>query len=74
MDEMIRYVFASLRISEYSLLRALGNQKMIDRKISIFTVIMIAYATLNELRNLEQNITINKISKELEELKRTKGD
>lgn len=77
MNEMVAYIFASLRSSENSIKiikRSLRNQMRINRGVAMFSLTMAIYVILSEINNLEQNRKIEKLSKELEELKRLEGE
>ncbi len=72
MDEMISYIFSTMKSSEKMLRgiqKVLLNQKTFNRNMTIYAVITTGYIFANELKCLEQDKKIAKLSKEIEELK-----
>lgn len=77
MVEMISYIFGSLRTSENSLKQinmALRKQAKFNRAVTTFALVTAVYAITVELYSLEQNKKIEKLSNEIKELKREKGE
>jgi len=77
MDEMINYIFGSLKRSESELRhlrKTLKNQMNINRRFSAFALAATGYVILLEISSREQNKKIEKLSAELKELKRKKGE
>lgn len=76
MDEMIRYIFGNLRASSNALKfvgKTLQRQERINRSIAVFSLAVTAYVIVAEIRNQEQHDKIERLSNELEELKRVEG-
>lgn len=72
MDEMLNYIFSSMRSSEKMLRgvrKVLVEQRSFNRNVILYAVITTAYILANESKRLEQDKKIAKLSKEVEELK-----
>lgn len=72
MDNMIGYIFGSLRLSEEgleSVRKTLRRQAKLNRKFVIFGLTMGLYASLVHLNIKAQNEKIEKMEAELKELK-----
>lgn len=77
MGEMMSYIFGSLRSSEVAIKhiqRALKGQQRFNRNVVLCTWAMTTYVVLTELDRREQNRKIEKLSNEIEELKRSEGE
>lgn len=77
MNEMIGYIFGSLRTSETSIKnirRILREQARTNRMVTVFALSVTAYVFAAGIQNMKQYKEIKKLSRELEELKRMKGD
>lgn len=77
MDEMIRYIFGSLRSSENTIKlmkKALRYQAKFNLKVAFFTSMTTVYIALTEVRAYEQNKKINEISAKLKELSQSEGE
>lgn len=77
MNEMVAYIFGSLRTSENAvknIRKTLRHQARINRGVAAFALTMTVYVILMELNALEQNKKIEKLNTELEELKRSEGE
>lgn len=77
MDEMIRYIFGSLRCSETAIRmmsKTLQKQKSFNRSVAIFSMIATAHIILQglEIRNMHQKI--DTLKNEIKELNKTEGD
>ncbi len=76
MDKMINYIFSTLHDSENTvkfMKKQLQLQSRFNRKFTNFTLIITAYVIVSEIHNYERDRKIEKLSKEIEELKRMKG-
>lgn len=76
MDEMIRYIFGNLRASSNALKivgKTLQHQERINRSIAVLSLAVTAYVIVAEIRNQEQHDKIERLSHEIEELKRVEG-
>lgn len=77
MDEMIRYIFGSLRSSENTIKlmkKALRYQTKFNLTVVFFTSMTTVYIALTEVRAYEQNKKINEISAKLKELNQSEGE
>lgn len=77
MCEMIGYIFGSLKSSEdavRNIRKALKTQKVVNQGIAIFAWSTIAYMLLELHYDQQQNDKIEKLSNEVKELKRMKGN
>ena len=77
MDELMNYIFCSLRNSETSiksLQKVIKRQAKVNRRFATLTLLMGVYVAVSSLYIQEQDNTLNEIKMELAELKKTKGD
>lgn len=77
MDEMMNYIFGSLRSSEVAIKhiqRILEGQQRLNRNVVLCIWATTTYVVLTELNRREQNRKIEKLSNEIEELKRSEGE
>lgn len=77
MDEMIGYIFGSLKSSEDAVKRinkTLCHQAKINQTRTLFTFAVTVYIVAAELHNYERNKKIEELSNEIKELKRMKGE
>lgn len=77
MCEMIGYILGSLKSSEdtvRNIRKALKAQKTVNQRIAIFTWGTVAYMLLELHYDQQQNNKIEKLSNEVKELKRMKGN
>lgn len=77
MCEMMRYIFGGLQSSEVAvkrIQRILQKQQKFNRHAVLCTCVMVACIVLTELDRQEQNRKIEKLSKDIEELKRSEGE
>lgn len=77
MDEMVRYIFGSLRSSENIIKlmkKALRYQTKFNLTVAFFTSMTTVYIALTEVRAYEQNKKINEISAKLKELSQSEGE
>lgn len=77
MVEMINYIFGSLQASNDAVTgikKTLRNQMIFNKRLTVFAMLIIAYTIAAEIKLYEQDKKLEEIGKEIEELKRTKGD
>lgn len=77
MYEMIGYIFGSLKSSEDSIKnikRAIRAQRAVNQGIAIFAWSAVAYMLVELHHDQKQNEKIEKLSQEVKELKRMKGN
>ena len=77
MDEMIGYIFGSLRNSEDAIKlinKALKGQAKLNRQLIGVAVCTTLYMYFNEHESRKSNRKIEALSKEIEELKKMKGE
>lgn len=77
MDEMVRYIFGSLRSSENTIKlmkKTLRYQAKFNLTVAFFTSMTTVYIALTEVRAYEQNKKINEISAKLKELSQSEGE
>lgn len=77
MDEMIRYIFGSLRNSDSALRvisKTLKKQNSFNRNITFLSIITVLHAVMHEMeiRNMQRELVA--LQKEIKELKNTEGD
>ena len=76
MDEMIRYIFRSLTLSEKAvknIKKTLRRQAKTNSLLTIFVMTTTIYMITSEIRRAEQDHKIKTLSKEFAELRRTEG-
>jgi hypothetical protein len=77
MDEMIRYIFGSLRCSENAMrvfAKTLRKQKSINRTMSFFAVVATANIVIQGMEITALRDELQNLKKEIKELKNTEGD
>ena len=77
MVEMVNYIFGSLQASSdavRSINKTLQNQARFNRMLTAFAFTITTYAFMVEIHNYGQDKRIEELSKEIEELKRMKGE
>lgn len=77
MDEMIRYIFGSLRDSETALRvisKSLKKQGAFNRSVTIFSMSVCAHLIVQELKIRNMHRELKALQKEIKELKNTEGD
>lgn len=77
MSEMMNYIFGNLRSSEVAIKhiqRTIKGQQRFNRNVVLCTWAMTTYVVLNEMDRREQKRKIEKLSNEIEELKRSEGE
>ena len=77
MDEMIRYIFGSLRCSENTMRvfgKTLHKQKSINRAMCFFAVAVTANVIVREMKFAAIRDEFQNLKKELNEPKNMKGD
>lgn len=77
MDEMIRYIFGSLRNSDSALRvisKTLKKQNSFNRNITFLSIITVLHVVMHEMeiRNMRRELVA--LQKEIKELKNTEGD
>lgn len=77
MDEMIRYIFGSLRNSDSALRvisKTLKKQNSFNRNITFLSILTVLYVVMHEMeiRNMQRELVA--LQKEIKELKNTEGD
>ena len=77
MDEMIRYIFGSLRCSENAMrvfAKTLRKQKSINRTMSFFAVVATANIVIQGMEITALRDELQNLKKEIKERKNTEGD
>lgn len=77
MVEMINYVFDSLQASTDAvkgIKKTLRNQMIFNKRLTVLAVVITSYTIATEIKIYEQNKKLEELGKEIEELKRTKGE
>lgn len=77
MDEMIRYIFGSLRCSETAIRamsKTIRKQRSFNNTVTLFVVIAAVSMTIHEYEIRYLNGQIETLKKEIKELKQTEGD
>lgn len=77
MDEMIRYIFGSLRSSEKALeivAKTLRKQRSFNKSVTVFTVAATTAILIQEHEIRYLNDQIKALKKEMKELQPTEGD
>ena len=77
MDEMIRYIFGSLRNSDSALRvisKTLKKQNSFNRNIRFLSILTVLHVVMHEMeiRNMQRELVA--LQKEIKELKNTEGD
>lgn len=77
MDEMIRYIFGSLRNSDSALRvisKTLKKQNSFNRNITFLSILTVLHVVMHEMeiRNMQRELV--DLQKEIKELKNTEGD
>ena len=77
MDEMIRYIFGSLRDSETALRvisKSLKKQRSFNRSVAFFSMTVSLHLIVQELEIRNIHRELEALQKEIKELKNTEGD
>lgn len=77
MDEMMNYIFGSIRTSEVAvknISKALTKQTKINKSFRLFAICVTVNLVISEIERREQSEKIRKMEKEIEELKRSEGE
>lgn len=77
MDEMIRYIFGTLRNSEtalQSVAKNLRKQGFFNRSVAFFGMTMALHLIVQEMEIRSINRDLESLKKEIKELKNTEGD
>lgn len=77
MVEMINYVFGSLQASTDAvrdIKKTLRNQMIFNKRLTAFAIVISVYTIAAEIKLYEQDKKMEELGKEIEELKRTKGE
>ena len=77
MDEMIRYIFGSLRNSDSALRvisKTLKKQNSFNRNITFLSILTVLHVVMHEMkiRNMQRELVA--LQKEIKELNNTEGD
>ena len=77
MDEMIRYIFGSLRNSDSALRvisKTLKKQNSFNRNSTFLSILTVLHVVMHEMeiRNMQRELVA--LQKEIKELKNTEGD
>ena len=77
MDEMIRYIFGSLRCSETAmsvLAKTLRKQRSFNRSIVMVATVMTVHMLIQDLEIRSMRDEIGNLKNEIKELRKTEGD
>lgn len=77
MDEMVRYIFCSLRCSETTMRamsKALKKQRSFNRSVSFLGIAIALHIISQEIEIHNMHNELEAMQKEIKELKNTEGD
>ena len=77
MDEMIRYIFGSLRNTETMhrvICKSIKRQQSINFRVTFWMTMATTYMVLNEIENRKMRCQLESLKNEIKELKHTEGD
>lgn len=77
MDEMIRYIFTSLRNSDattYAVAKALKKQYAVNRTVACFAMSAALCMAIQDMEIRALRERVYEMKKDIKELKKTKGD
>lgn len=77
MVEMINYVFGSLQASTDAIKgikKTLRNQMIFNKRLTAFAIVISVYTIAAEIKLYEQDKKLEELGKEIEGLKRMKGE
>ena len=77
MEKMISYIFGSMEANEIAIggiISKLKKQNSFNKKVALFAVACTAYMVLSDASRREDLKKIEALTKEVEELKKTKGE
>lgn len=77
MDEMIRYIFGSLRCSETAMsviAKMLRKQKSFNRTVTLFAMVTTAHLAIQSIEISNLSNEVKSLKAEIKELKNTEGD
>lgn len=77
MDEMIRYIFGSLRCSETAMsvfTKTLRKQRSFNRSIVMVATVMTVHMLIQDLEIRSMRDEIGNLKNEIKELRKTEGD
>lgn len=77
MDEMIRYIFGSLRCSETAMsvmAKTLRKQKSFNRTVTLFAMATTAHLAIQSIEISNLRNEVKDLKAEIKELKNTEGD
>lgn len=77
MNEMLCYIFSNLKSSEYALKgigKILSSQAKFNKAVTLFAIVATLNVVVTEAELKRQKRKIDKMSKEIEELRHVKGD
>ena len=73
MDEMVRYIFGSLRNSE-TMFRAIRKQQSFNHNVTFWVTVVTAHLIVKEFEIRNMRCQIEALKTEIKELKQTEGD
>lgn len=77
MDEMIRYIFESLRCSETAMrvfAKTLGKQRSFNRSTVMVATVMTVHMLIQDLEIRSMRDEIGNLKNKIKELRKTEGD
>ena len=77
MDEMIRYIFGSLRYSETAMrvfAKTLRKQRSFNRRTAMVATVMTVHMLIQDLEIRSMRDEIGNLKNEIKELRKTEGD
>lgn len=77
MVELVNYVFGSLQASTDAvrgIKKTLRNQMIFNKRLTAFVIVISVYTIAAEIKLYDQDKKLEELGKEIEELKRTKGE
>lgn len=77
MDEMIRYIFGTLRSSEtalQSVAKSIRKQGSFNRSVTLFGTMMVLHLVIQQTEIRYMHRELESLQKEIKELKNTEGD
>ena len=77
MDEMIRYIFGSLRYSETAMrvfAKTLRKQRSLNRSTAMVATVMTVHMLIQDLEIRSMRDEIGNLKNEIKELRKTEGD
>lgn len=77
MEKMISYIFGSMELHERaigSIIRSLNKQTSFNKSVTLFAIATTSYMIVADARRKEDAKKIAKLTKEVEEMKKVKGE